>query len=259
MPYKSRDRGKGSSSQRMSTLAILPRREAQNRCSLTLSGGTSPANTLTSDLRVLCDSKEQWDREFPVGPVVRTPSFLPFWALYLSNPYYNPMRWVLYYYPHFPENMQLKLREVKSSSQGHTARRRLCIGLNVPPGLLLSSRLYIWHSVHAQSCPTLCDHMGCTLPDLHGMSQARMLEQVAISFSRGSSSLRDGTCISSVSCTGWRVLLFFVFLTSWATRDSHLSPQLSAGVSMLQAHHLLPEACFNQANASASFPCFSGT
>ena len=59
MPYKSRDRGKGSSSQRMSTLAILPRREAQNRCSLTLSGGTSPANTLTSDLRVLCDSKEQ--------------------------------------------------------------------------------------------------------------------------------------------------------------------------------------------------------
>ena len=106
------------------------------------------------------------------------------------------MRWVLYYYPHFPENMQLKLREVKSSSQGHTARRRLCIGLNVPPGLLLSSRSYIWHSVHAQSCPTLCNHMGCTPPDLHGMSQARMLEQVAISFSRGSSSLRDVTCIS---------------------------------------------------------------
>ena len=138
------------------------------------------------------------------------------------------MRWVLYYHPHFPENMQLKLREVKSSSQGHTARRRLCIGLNVPPGLLLSSRSYIWHSVHAQSCPTLCDHMGCTPPDLHGMSQARMLEQVAISFSRGSSSLRDVTCISSVSCTGWCVLLFFCFFNQLCHQGQ---PSFSPAVS----------------------------
>ena len=39
--------------------------------------------------------------------------------------------------------MQLKLRKVKSSSQGHAARRCLCIGLSVPPGLLLSYHLYI--------------------------------------------------------------------------------------------------------------------
>ena len=41
----------------------------------------------------------------------------------------------------------------------------------------------------AQSCPTLCDPMDCSLPgsSLHGILQARVLEWVAISFSRGSS------------------------------------------------------------------------
>ena len=40
-----------------------------------------------------------------------------------------------------------------------------------------------------QSCPTLCDPMDCSLPgsSVHGMSQARILEWGAISFSRGSS------------------------------------------------------------------------
>ena len=47
----------------------------------------------------------------------------------------------------------------------------------------------------AQSCPTLCDPMGCSLPGsfLHGIFQARILEWVAISFSRGSSQPRDRT------------------------------------------------------------------
>ena len=40
-----------------------------------------------------------------------------------------------------------------------------------------------------QSCPTLCDPMGYGLPgsSVHGIFQARILEWVAISFSRGSS------------------------------------------------------------------------
>ena len=37
----------------------------------------------------------------------------------------------------------------------------------------------------AQLCPTLCDPVDCSLPgSLHGISQARILEQVAISSSR---------------------------------------------------------------------------
>ena len=41
----------------------------------------------------------------------------------------------------------------------------------------------------AQSCPTLCDPMDCSLPgsSLHWILQARVLEWVSISFSRGSS------------------------------------------------------------------------
>ena len=40
----------------------------------------------------------------------------------------------------------------------------------------------------AQSHPTLCDPMGCSLPgpSVHGMFQAKILEWVAIPFSRGS-------------------------------------------------------------------------
>ena len=44
-----------------------------------------------------------------------------------------------------------------------------------------------------QSCPTLCDPRDCSPPgsSVHGILQARKLEWVAISSSRGSSQLRD--------------------------------------------------------------------
>ena len=52
----------------------------------------------------------------------------------------------------------------------------------------------------AQSCPTLCDPMPCRLPgsSLHGILQARVLEWVAISFSRGSSQPRDRNQVSRI-------------------------------------------------------------
>ena len=64
---------------------------------------------------------------------------------------------------------------------------------------------HVWevraHSV-AQSSPILWDSMGCSPPgsSVHGIFQARMLELVAISFSKGSSWTRDWSCISCVSC-----------------------------------------------------------
>ena len=50
-----------------------------------------------------------------------------------------------------------------------------------------------------------CDPMGCSLPgsSVHGISQARILEWVAISFSKGSSWPRDQTLIS---CIGKQIL-----------------------------------------------------
>ena len=52
----------------------------------------------------------------------------------------------------------------------------------------------------AQSCPTLCDPMDCSLPcsSVHGIFQARVLEWVTISLSRGSSRPRDRTWVSRV-------------------------------------------------------------
>ena len=64
----------------------------------------------------------------------------------------------------------------------------------------------------AKSCLTLCNCMGCRPPgsSVHGISQARILEWVAMSFSRGSSLPRGQT---QVSCTAGRIF------TGWARRE----------------------------------------
>ena len=62
------------------------------------------------------------------------------------------------------------------------APKRLCQGLSVPP-LREEVKVKV-----TQSCPTLCDPMGYPV---HGILQARILEWVAFSSSRGSSQPRD--------------------------------------------------------------------
>ena len=61
-----------------------------------------------------------------------------------------------------------------------------------------------------QSWPTLCDPMGCSplVSYVHGILQARILEWVAISFSKGSSWPRDWTRISHGTCIGRRDLCY---------------------------------------------------
>ena len=63
-----------------------------------------------------------------------------------------------------------------------------------------------------QSCPTLCDLMDYSLSgsSVHGILQAKILEWVAIPFSRGSSQPRDWNW---VSCSVGR------FFTIWSTKD----------------------------------------
>ena len=69
-----------------------------------------------------------------------------------------------------------------------------------------------WSEV-TQSCPTLCDPMDCSLPgsSVHGIFEARTLEWVAISFSRGSSRPRDWTWVSRIVGR---------LFTVWATREA---------------------------------------
>ena len=63
------------------------------------------------------------------------------------------------------------------------------------------------HAKSLESCPTLFDPMDCSPPgsSLHEILQARILEQVAVSFFRGSSQPWDQTHISCVSCIAGRL------------------------------------------------------
>ena len=84
-----------------------------------------------------------------------------------------------------------------------------------------------------QSCLTLCDTMDCSLPgySVHGIFHERVLEWVAISFSRGSSQPWDGT---QVSCIVGR------HFTIWATREA--PPPLPRSQAYL--FNLLEPICF---------------
>ena len=64
----------------------------------------------------------------------------------------------------------------------------------------------------SQSCPTLCDPMDCSLSgsSIHGIFQARVLEWIAISFSRGPSRPRNRTWVSRIAGRCF---------TIWATLD----------------------------------------
>ena len=86
----------------------------------------------------------------------------------------------------------------------------------------------------AQSCPTLYDPMDCNPPGsyVHRISQARILEWVAIPFSRGSSQPRDQTQVSCIADG-------FFFLYQRDTREAQKPPRVesnSSGRKILLPH-----------------------
>ena len=119
-------------------------------------------------------------------------------------------------------------------SQGHKANRQCGLDFNsgnvgpkprllIPKPRCLSvflwshkgngqTQVHIWvkhqnwmMGVCARSCPTLCSSMDCSPPgsSVHGISQAKLLERVAISFSRGSS--QPGVETVSPDLLHWQV------------------------------------------------------
>ena len=102
-----------------------------------------------------------------------------------------------------------------------------------------------WYSEVAQSCSTLCNPMDYSLPgsSIHGVFQARVLEWVAISFSRGSSQPRNWTLVSLIAGRCFTV---------WATRKaSHqfssvaqscltLCDPMNSSTPGFPVHHQLP-------------------
>ena len=88
----------------------------------------------------------------------------------------------------------------------------LCVGF-YEKILLLKQCLIELCCLVSKLCPTLCDPMGCSpsSSSVHGIFQARILEWVAISFSRGSSRPRDQTRVSRIGGRPFNL---------WATREA---------------------------------------
>ena len=83
--------------------------------------------------------------------------------------------------------------------------RRPCLANRAPSVRAVTRhRLCFSAAAAAQSLShvRLCDPVDCSPPgsSVHGILQARILEWVAISSSRGSSRPRDGTYVSCISC-----------------------------------------------------------
>ena len=93
----------------------------------------------------------------------------------------------------------------------------------------------------SQSHLTLCDPMDYSLPgfSVYAVFQARILEQVTISYSRGSSLPRDQTCISCVSCMS-RQIHYNCHL-----RSAHTTPDLTKRLRMSQ-EYLYPALLIQQ-------------
>ena len=89
-----------------------------------------------------------------------------------------------------------------------------------------------------QSLRILCDPMDCSLPvsSVHGIIQARILEWVAISFSRESSWPRDRTHISCFSCS---VDGFFILNIQLSMMVLQLEDKLTEGREFCEVHFFL--------------------
>ena len=81
----------------------------------------------------------------------------------------------------------------------------------------------VFFNLHAQSCPALGNSLDCSLPgySVHGIFSAKILKQVAISFSRGSSQPRNPICVSCIASGFFTAEpqgtpFFFLFFFSYA-------------------------------------------
>ena len=100
----------------------------------------------------------------------------------------------------------------------------VCFVLAYLLGYISGLQKYYQYYGHAQSCLTIYEPMDCSPPgsSVHGTFQARILEWVAISSSRGSSLPRDRTHVSSVSCIGRWILLPLSYLGSPCSKYSSM-------------------------------------
>ena len=97
---------------------------------------------------------------------------------------------------HYPWGQNVVWVEMCFNWKSHTNTKKR--NARLPCACVLSWFSLVWHG----------DSMDCSLPgsSVHGILQARVLEWVAMSFSRGLSQPKDRTCISLLSCIGRQIL-----------------------------------------------------
>ena len=73
-----------------------------------------------------------------------------------------------------------------------------------------------------QTCPTLCSPMDCSPPGsfVHGITQARILEWITISSSRGSSQPGDWTCLSTFRASVYSLPVCHLEAPPWVLNAS---------------------------------------
>ena len=164
---------------------------------------TSPNSSLldpilnaTSKCHRLCLQNKPWIQPLLPAPSRQNPRLLP-----VSRAPYMPF-WP-FRSPHFsyPEPSTLPCPQHLACSKPSA---KMCVFMSSCACLVI------------QLCPTLFYPMDCSPPgcSTHWIFQARVLEWVAISFSRRSSQPRDQTHVSRVSCTGQQILYH------WATWEA---------------------------------------
>ena len=101
---------------------------------------------------------------------------------------------------------------------------------------LIWSRVKIFECVLvAQSCLTLCDPIYYSQPgsSVHGIFYARILEWIAIPFSKGSSQLRDRTRVSCIAGRHFKL---------WATREARPKSILKTFLAVQELRLYAPSA-----------------
>ena len=91
----------------------------------------------------------------------------------------------------------------QETAEGRKKDDSLVILVAFPPDFCAGGPMFFFAaSLGVQPYLTLCDPMDCSPPgsSVHGILQAKILEWVAVSFSRGSSQPKDETWVSCVSC-----------------------------------------------------------
>ena len=148
-----------------------------------------------------------------------------------------------------PKAPEIPLGEPAGNSDRRLGQRKCCRGSSMPTlhmsvpfkpenamcthteaSSSLSTSLLISTCVHAQSLSHVwfCNPMDCSPPDssVCGISQARILEWVAISFFRGSSRPRDQNHVFCVSSSGRQILYHWA---TWETQKALNSRPLFSG------------------------------